>query len=208
MKLPVIATVVEAYRLFFANLAVYARLIWFPAIVLFTASVYARNYLPTAYEESADALPILIGTLLEIVAWTVVTVPAMTAWSRLVVLGRDNADTRLSFSIRAAEWRYLYREILLLLAVVMLGIALFIAALLAGCALFPHCNMDELAEMAAPFMNAFLVLVLLCFARLTLVFPAVAVGRVATFGDSWRLAKGNGFRLALLMLIVLLPTYC
>ena len=33
MSLPVIATIVEAYRLFFANLTLYARLYWFPVLM-------------------------------------------------------------------------------------------------------------------------------------------------------------------------------
>jgi hypothetical protein len=47
----------------------------------------------------------------------------------------------------------------------------------------------------------------LCSVRLLLVLPAVAIGRKESLVESFRLTRGNGWRLSLLVLLALWPTY-
>jgi hypothetical protein len=83
MKLPVIPTLIEAYRLFFANLDIFARLVWFPVVVQFAAAVFARNYLPALDAEDPGRFS-LFGASVEAFSY-VLAIPASTAWCRLVV---------------------------------------------------------------------------------------------------------------------------
>ena len=114
MTLSIFPTLIKAYRLFFANLGVYARLIWFPAVAQFAAAVFSRNYVPRLEPESSEDL-VLLGVTLEIFTWAPV-IPAATAWSRLAIFGKNDGRARIAYSVRVAEWRYLWRSLVFLCA--------------------------------------------------------------------------------------------
>lgn len=204
MKLPIAPTIVDAYRIFFANLGAFARLAWFPVIAQFAAAVFARNYVPGLAPETSEKLW-LLGMSLEILV-LFLGIPATTAWYRLVALGREDRCARIRYSVRATELQYLWRYLVFLVVVLSVGFCIVLAAS-EICTATASCEEFESSVLAGPFLLMPFVVVALSFVRFMLVLPAAATGRRMRFGDSWRLTKGNGYRLGALLFLAGAPFY-
>lgn len=198
-RLPVVATIIEAYRIFFANLSIFARLFWFPAMVAFAAAVCARHYLPsigTAGDESFDNL----GTSLEVAA-LLFEIPAITAWYRLVILGSSDGNARIQYSVGIEEWRYLIRTALL--------IAIFLVAI--GILFSLAWSVPQFEEaLEEPFVEACLLAAVLSaglFAVVPFLFllPAASIGKSMTILDSMSATNGNRCRIFITFIFTLLP---
>lgn len=200
MKLPVVATIIEGYRLFFANLGIFARLVWLPAIVEFSATVWARYYLPATETGGGENFP-LLAVSLEVAALPV-AVPAITAWYRLVILG-NSSEARIRYSIQVEEWRYLLRGTFLILIAVLIILGL-------AWVVWEVPLLDE--AMQYPIVEEFVFVAILgCsvmgVVQWLFVLPAVAVGKTMTFSDSLSATKGNTLRLFLLVMVAILPSW-
>ncbi|MPY75634.1 MAG: hypothetical protein GEU87_15395 [Alphaproteobacteria bacterium] len=206
MKLLVIHTLIESYRLFFANLGAFARLVWFPLVAQFIAAMFSRNYVPGLDPESPAYLSLSwFGAWLEAFAW-ILSIPAMTAWYRLVVLGREDRLARFTYSVGAAEWRFLCRAFIFGVAALAILAGISVAAWLA---FFPSASWDEFESQtfSDPVLLILPGVVAFSLARFLLVFPAVAIGQELGFCSAWRVTKGNGFRLSTMVVLAAFPSY-
>jgi len=200
MKLPVIAIIVDAYRLLFANFGIAARLNCFPVLLQFAAAIVARNYLPGLDPENPDRFSWLT-TCLEAASY-LFAIPAETAWYRLVILGKDDSHARIRYSVRLAEWRYLIRGVLLFIIV---G-AVFTCLATAAWAIPPLSQAMESLNIEELVLAALLGIAIFSVTHLLFVLPSAALGQRADFRDSLRTTRGNGWRLFLLIILAVGPS--
>lgn len=190
-KVPVWALAAAAYRDVAANWHGLARIggIWFLLMWLPVTAVW-------------DSPAVLLVDIVALAA----TVAMAVAWHRHIL--EDAPLTRWMAPLDAGALRYLWRSILctgmgfgVLLAA---STVLVLGTVVTGTEFHPE-RLDRSPLMAVTFVLAVLVATYLV-GRLQLVFPAAAIGDGATgFFGSWQITKGNGWRLALGLLLVALP---
>jgi hypothetical protein len=201
VKLAVIQTNLDAYRIWFANFSIYLRLIWFPFLAQTALEVYTDIYVPGLDLEDRNYDSMLTPVIGATIASLVVAIPAATAWHRLIIIGVNHRSSRIEYSLSSEEGRYLGRSILLLLFVVLVVIVfVFFGVFLSDVSSeLPGWASSQLAVVV------FLMLWLLLVVHFLLVLPAAAVGDRVTFGESLRATRGNGWRLYLIYLLASLP---
>ncbi len=218
--LPVFATAVESFRFvithrrelrrlaFFAVPAFYLIHIAFDSIDWFALSHYGLN--ATAMRALADL--VLRGGIATIV---------LVAWHRVVMLKVGARRTLPPISIGLREFRYFVVWVLLSVAfvavfaatmaamvavqfVAMLGVY-FLLLLLGLSKMLVVGQRDQL--MLVMWISVFFALPMASYitGRLSLVLPAMAVDRKRPLRQAWRLSAGNGWRLVIASLLVMLP---
>lgn len=186
-KLPVLKTVTASYLALLYNVGLAARLLVLPLVLYFVTGLFV---LSEASLSDIGQAALIFG----FIVYGLVSIPMVTAWHRLVIMGHGHPDARLRFSLQRTEWHHL-----------VCGIKLIAVLILA--ATLPAVAIAELLEgllMAVAFAILFLV-VMLAAIRLSLVLPAAAVGQPMALMESWRLTAGNTWRLVLIHFIIPLP---
>lgn len=180
-KLPVRDTAIESNRLLWAHRDQLFSIVW--AWLLVMVPVYALAHWLSAGGTTWD-----VERLLELPFLASVAV----GWHRLLLEARPVAAPYLALDravLGYAAW------------------SLVIAAWWEGWTLLARVNpalVDHLS-VAVGFMLTTLLLVFLV-GRCSLIFPAVAVGAPLSLAQSWRLTRGNTFRIFWGSLLTLLPT--
>ena len=215
-RLPVWRIFKASYLALFRNLGLAFRLAIVPYILGFLPIVVLAIFTggmmldDPAILDSAGVGGIALFYAATLVS-SVAIIPMITAWHRLVILGHDHSNARLRYSIARSEWRYLLKLVMYFTIVLLLSIALIFGVFAAGAALSVLLATNSFGSTIAStglivgsvlLYGYYIGLIL----RLCMVFPAAAVGTKLSFRDSWRLSKGNTWRLFFTFMIVLLPT--
>lgn len=199
-KLPVLATVFLAYELFFSNIKVFVKLVWIPFVVFLAADVFTLSFVISLPEESAGRVS-FPGYWVDMICW-LSTIPAITAWHRLVVFGADDPNARIRYSIEKPEFRYMGVCIVLYVAYVLAGTAInMVLALLA-----PLTGIIDSFMLTSLLVYIGFALALVVVARGLLALPAAAIGQSKTLRNSVRHSRGNGLRIALVYALAIAPS--
>jgi hypothetical protein len=198
--LPVMLTIGHAWRLLWTNRDDLLRLAIVPAGLSFALDLVALALEGGSAETSAAADP-RAGFWLILVAKIVLATLFSVSWLRFLLLRgeRNRRDFGMRWTRRHTT--FLWRNLVLILCFT--TIVVLVAALTGGAL-----SMGRAAALEASGAGAFVVgLVLLagtyiCF-RLSLIFPAIAVGQAYGFAQSWRDTAGVGLQLVLIFGLIL-----
>ena len=151
--------------------AIFVRLALVPFVWMAATGIFFETYVPFGTAGWFRALHVLSDA-----AGILLLMPTATAWHRLVVLGRDHPQARLSYAFRRDEWRYFLRSLTLFALMIgiwlMVLLALGVANLVFGMPM-PSQGSAGFRLVLQPFV---LVLCLALLAPRFLVLPAAAIG--------------------------------
>ena len=192
LRIPVFTTVLSAYAFVWRERRDFLALA-FPAIVALAILITLSARLAAA-AGAAAGIGLGFGVLLLGVANLAVWVLFAVAWHRRFLLPDERATVRAALRWHRRHTRFL-----------MLAIALFGLLALAGLLGGP---LIMLVFGAVAGLGGALILALvltLCYARLSLLFPAAAVDHGLSFRNCWEMTRGNGWRLLWIVFLVGIP---
>lgn len=223
MKLPVFATVKQAYGFFWVHRSDFWKLA-LPAIIIVSLSgaiftwgtwmAYGRagsfaEYLENAADpEIVDFQSFFVLWLLAFIVFAAVFCMYAVSWHRLYLVPGEDASARGTYRWGGRQWRFLlgYIKVFLIvipifivLAVILGGIGGVVGAAAAGgggATLF----VSVLVAQALSWL-----IVGWFYARFSMLFPAMAADAGLKVREAWRLSKGNGWRLLWIIVFVALP---
>lgn len=192
MKLPVVRILTRTVGVIASKRAALLRALILPATVL------------TLFELLVDFRPenILLGLAVTPVDLIVTTI-YLVSCHRIVLLGDAAIPNRWSVYFTERELRFLLWSILL--GVIMAAILVLAVAVVFVMAFALDGFQRYRFQAIGAVFGAALAAILYVDARLSLVFPVTAIGRAASFRESWRLTSGNGWRLASILGIAAAP---
>ena len=224
-KIVIWATVLESYRVILKHPLAFLRICWLPLIILFLLNLIFGTFGPgAASAEPAVVLAEVGRVLVNILAQTTVAAVVLVAWHRVVMLGPEGHSGLLAVALGLREMRYLLAWLLLsvlFLVLIILCFAVIVAigfatllGLKVGLTLLnashllylggtDHFFILQLASLAPAFLLATYVA-----SRLSLILPAMATDRQRSVRRAWTLSAGNGWRLTVASLFVMLPVEC
>jgi hypothetical protein len=184
-KIPMWRTIAGAYQSVFLNPGLFVRVGWAWMAVAYAATIAAGVF----------AIP-FAGTIAHFLALTAFAV----LWHRSILLDERPAGL-VHLRVGKAEIRYFLLGLLLTAAILAPAIAMQQWALVQA----PHASGPVAVAILAA-MIAVLWASLAVVARLTLVYPATAIGAFAfSFKQSWRMTHGNTLRILGGALLATLP---
>lgn len=201
------ALIFQSWRLFLANLDVFLALMWRPFAITALAAYCAVELVPF--------LGVDLTTMLYTLVAMIVVIPVITAWHRMILLGSDNPEARVTYRVGQAEWAYLRGAALLygLGYVIGLLVEQLYGPLIGGPLLWAAregCDVGGLISTYGPAVvhwTAVAVIVGFLVARFFLVLPAAAVGLPFSFSQSASVTRGQGLRLIMAYLMASLPAF-
>lgn len=218
-KIPVGATIAQAYGFAFSRFPSVFRVLWLPMLLAWIPSLALQSRLQAlsagmmAHDISAIAQ--LWTILLPLYLFIFVLMCMQAIGVLRLVLGQQQPSW-FYFSLGRPVWR-LFGNVLLMILIAFLGI---LAAVLAG--LLVNFLLDAIAKAANfPALTATLHFIsaisfiaiwcawFYCFVRLTfLLAPVIATGEPGmALGRAWTLGKGNFWRMFAVLLSFLLPFF-
>lgn len=197
----------HSWRLFLANLDVFLALMWRPFAVTALAAFGAV--------ELVRYLGVSLTTLLYTLVAMIVVIPVITAWHRMILLGSDNPEARVTYRIGTAEWTYFRGAALLygLGYVIGLLVEQLYGPLIGGPLLWAAREGFDSTGLIAAYgpaivhWTAVAIIVGFLVARFFLVLPAAAVGLPFSFSQSASVTRGQGVRLILAYLLASVPAF-
>lgn len=207
MKLPVWRTVKAAYLVIFHNPLLALKLGFVPMCFVIAPAILSGYFwggAPT--EEYAAALVENTGfcQILNFVSY-LATIPMITAWHRMVILGHADPDSRLRYSVHKYEWSYLWKGFLFALIVASIYLLGSLVIMGVNSVMHTHAPQDMLVFINWVIAAALVLVFCVYFSRLSLVFPAAAAGKPIGFGESWSKTRGNTVRLFVAACLGFLP---
>ncbi len=218
--LPVFATAIASFRFVLTHRRELLRLAWLavPAFLVITLGLdsFQSNRL-AGDGVSAD----VVRSLLDLSARAVIASIVLVAWHRVVMLKQVGTQGAPGPAFGPREIRYLF--VWLALSLAFLGafaavvaimttiqfvamVVLYLLLLIVGAAdALTVGQRDQFVVLL--WISVFFALPAASYVagRLTLVLPALAVDRRRPLRQAWRMSAGNGWRLVLSSLLVLLP---
>ena len=210
-KIPVLATIREAYNFTFTHLGAIIGLIWLPMIMITVIGFFVLQHFFDAYagalaSGSASAMgPEALGVLCFFVAAlllsTIMAVPVTQ-----LALGTRKQGALIYFSFGALEWR-LFRGVMGLVGFLLLP--LLVVSVLAG--LLETANGGPLGPvngaMAISAMYVGLLFAMIYFGlRFGAMMPALAVSENGPLlPRAWKLSAGNFWRIFAVVLAIFIP---
>jgi hypothetical protein len=188
-KLPVLETVLEAYRRVFGNLALVARAALFPFVL---SMVLVAVSFGAAESPLLTTLAVILGFL----PYTIFGV----AWHRVTLLGPVAGMPPLVPALAQRHWRFLGY----LMAVTVIGYAVTAMVFSLALAVFRPVAMEMPLVWGIALIVGVLILAYV-IVRLSFVFPAVAVDEAYRLKHSWTHTKGQGFRLLGAVIVTAVP---
>jgi hypothetical protein len=189
MKLPVSEIMLDAFRLPWNRRKEFARALLIPLIGLLAVDLISHYYW-----SGPNVRPNMLWVWLLLLVRAVLYTWLAVRCHRLVLLGAK-IDVAHNWSIR--ENRFL-------LALIALYVMLMVFSMLVAGIIIPLLSQDFLKELMES--KWWLVLISVpawyVFARLSLVFPAIAVDRPFGITGAWNLSAGNGWRLFVVVCIL------
>lgn len=199
--------ILKSWRLFLINLDVFLALMWRPFAATALAAFCAVELVPIVGVD--------IATLGYTLVALVVVVPVITAWHRMILLGSDNPEARVTYRIGSAEWAYFKGAALLygLGYVIGLLVEQIYGPLVGGPLLWAAREGLDVGDVIARYGQAGVhwvavaLIVGFLVARFFLVLPAAAIGMPFGFSQSAAATRGQGVRLVLAYLLASLPAF-
>ena len=204
-RLPVVATIRDAYAFTAANLGGIIGLIWIPMVLVTVMGFFAlQRYYNDMIAAMASGVTATLGpTMLMMLGYVVAAVLLRAVMYVAVVqlaLGTRNAPAWAHFAFGAAEWR-MFRAFL---AFVGLVFAFVIPILVIGSAALGAAGAQGPAM--AGLVLLFYGVLLLTVPRFLTLLPAIAVAEEApVLRRSWQLSAGNFWRLLGIMAGIFVP---
>jgi len=207
-RLPVLATVADAWRELRHDWRIFARL----SVAPFAIQLIGNALLVIGTGGGIDRASHGWGTV-RLIAYSIVLwialVPAITAWHRHVILGPEARPPRPEYQFGAGERTYVVKSALFLVMLMLLAIPLAIPTGLVTAVL--GAAADELADLERfrPLLAAMVwitsaIMLLIC-APWFLIFPAAALGRSLRLREASAMARGNRLRLLAVLGLAYLP---
>ena len=215
-KVPIVETIVSAYRFTFGDLGMVIGLIWLPLVIYTLGQFFVTNYVeavsPADPGATGQATAILFGFSLVSVFLTAMIGVSLT---RQAIAPRG-AKVVAQFVISAAEFNYFFA----LLGVFLIMIAVYVASLIAdfflaslrnalagGLAAAIGANALKLATVVLLFVLDLAVLLFIGVRLAFLVAPVtVAEGRIDLV-RAWKLSRGNFWRMFSVILLTVGPIF-
>jgi hypothetical protein len=206
--------VAESYRFVLSHPRELVRVGWLPLIALFALNLHADGLGPV------DPGPAIGVALVNVLILSLIAAVILVAWHRVVLLG-DGGGRSVAVSLGPRELRYLLSWLALSVVFFVLFALAWALVIAAGFAVLVVLKFvlllagagDSLALgqtdqfvilLYAAVLPAFLLASYFA-TRLSLVLPAMATDRRRSLGRAWSLSAGNGWRLVLAALLVMLP---
>ena len=208
VRLPVLATVADAWRELRHDWRTFARLSVAPFAIQLIGHALLVIGAGGGVEKASRGWGMARLLAYSIVLWLAL-VPAITAWHRHVILGPDARPARPEYQFGAGERTYIGNSVLFLVMLMLLAIPLAIPTGLLTAVL--GAASDDLADLERfrPLLAAMVwitsaIMLLIC-APWFLIFPAAAVGRSLRLRDARAMARGNHLRLLVVLGLAYLP---
>jgi len=204
-KLPVLATVREAYAIWFANIGLWLKLMALPAVAVVAAILFLRN---VSFSSDAEFEKIIVDLLMPFLIFTI-SVPVITGWHRLILRGEDQRVGK--YRVGRREFRYIKFSAFVWLGItVVFGISSAVAVYLYPLITqFVWQNFDAWlgSWLLGPWVLGPLIYMTIAgaFSIFGLIFPAAAIGERLSFRQSSRCTWGNRWRLILISTLASLP---
>ena len=209
-KLPILRTTVASWGTVPRNLGLMFRLYW-PWMAIMAIALLAWGTGVVVNSGFANPSPVLIGgaawvPVLVMVLAGIVAVPAVfVGWHRGIQNGeRPSQPIRIDGPV----WAYIGYSILIGIALVLsLGLVLLMVTVVAGITTGLGDGPMSIERLVAlrPFLPLVIIPYYLLLSRFSLVLPAVAVGRPMSLSQSFRMTRGNTWRLTVGAGLVYLP---
>ncbi len=206
--------VAESYRFVLSHPRDLVRIGWLPLIALFALNLHFDGVGPAALG------PAIGEAAVNLLVLSLIAAVILVAWHRVVLLG-DGGRRGIAINLGPREMRYLLSWLVLSAVFLVLFMIAWALVTAAGFALLVALKLALLlagagGSLALGDTDQFLVLLYVAvlpafllasyFAtRLSLVLPAMATDRRRSLGRAWSLSAGNGWRLVLAALLVMLP---
>lgn len=163
------------------------------ALIVVTSDVVLYRTDPNNFVSS-------VGDMLTLI----VTVPFITAWHRVTLLGRVGAEGSISYAFRFSE--IVYIGYLCVVFAIPLGSVLIIALVIGGI-LYGGGAIGALWLFFNVLLLVAIVFSFVVWVRFSLVFPSVSVGARMGLSQAWNASRGNGWRILWVFLVVSLPLF-
>ncbi|UCG77479.1 MAG: hypothetical protein JSV21_07810 [Nitrospirota bacterium] len=184
-QLQVIKLVTASYQFIKDNILIYFNLIKYPLLTLIIIGLFILNM----DFDNRKLLVFLFNIML-----ILLMIPAVTAWHRLIVIGKGNRTNDISYRISKNEW--LYIKALLLISVIALSIGIFMALFVLPVAWgISESSGIQLYASLIKLIAWVIMFTLLC--RFLLILPSSALGIKMRVYESSRAFKGNAIRFAI-----------
>lgn len=209
-KLPVWATVREAYAIWFANLGLWLKLSIVPVVILIVLKAIAPSVLPDANNIDSGSLGVSDAFFVVFAVIIYLSeIPLATAWHRFILTHEDRASHR--YLIGGREWRYFLKALLITIIVLLVS---FVLGIVVGVVMIPF-MMGGAATLNVPLiilvtglaMIGFYALLGYFLGHLFLMLPGAAVGRRISTRDTRAAVRGNEWRLVGIYIVALLPIW-
>jgi len=189
----VMATVRAAFGFVNRNLTTLLAIAWVP--LAFNLLLLTADYVLVGDGN-------LLTNLLIFLLSAAINVPFLTAWHRITLMDGDRTRAVVRYAFRPAEIRFLGYALVFYSALYFAVIAVPFILLTIRSAAIPIGGGPLLY---VTLYLAFAVALFLLFLKLSLVFPAAAVGHSMTFADSWRYTEHNVWAMFFVMVFIFLP---
>lgn len=214
--------VADSYRFVLSHPRDLIKVGWLPLTALFVLNLWLDGMGPAAHGLGTATPALAIAQVaLNILVLSPIAASILVAWHRVVLLHVDTSGSSVGVRLGWREMRYLFSW--LALSAVFLGIftlawglviglgfllmVAFKAALLltqAGASPALGSTDQFIVLLYTAVLPAFLLASYFA-TRFSLVLPAMATDRQRSLGTAWNLSAGNGWRLVLAALFVMLP---
>jgi hypothetical protein len=216
-KIPLEKIIGAAYRFFFSNILSILGTVWFPLLLmgaLIAASLWA--VLPASFfhgdfehfdkQEFLAVVPALIAVYPVVIFASLVLSAMIAVGITRRALGMTHGPTFIYFSLGAPVWRMVGAFILFFL-----GYIMFVGLTVGVCVAVVFASTKLDSKVLAGLIDAAVIIGAGCFmiyaiVRVYFFLPAVVVAEEhISFSRSWRLGRGNFWRIVLLALMIIIP---
>ncbi len=192
-KIPIAKLITDSYKILIDNWNRYLKLLSVPFIILiliglaiyFIESEKTRNMLAIAYKW---LIPVLM-------------IPIVTSWHRLILLGTNNKNARISYNYSSEDWLYFKALIILVIAFLITN---FLLGLLLGPIFIALAKVTSEVITIGIYQIILLIIIFLILCRFLLILPAAALGRKMDIAQSSLSMSGNALRITAAYILALL----
>jgi hypothetical protein len=212
-KLPVWATVVQAFGFFWDNRGQFLRLAALPVLAIIIVNVandYAFGIETFEFEQDLSATQTAASILVGYVN-IIIYSPFCVAWSRLLLTREISQTESAGIRVGRRELRYMAWSAIVVTLLQLPLLSWFLADNWFGLSDLVESEAldDELGLLLALAVFAWTVTSLFAIfylgARLMLVLPAISVSQRLSLAMSWRLTRRSGLRIAAVLFAAILP---
>lgn len=221
-KIPLEATVVDAYKFFFSNIISIIGTVWLPFLIFaavagaFVVNLVPHDWLIGHFEPPTDPAGFVrdhIGVIALAVPSLIITGLLTGAMIKVgilrLALGEAHGVTLIWFSLGARVWRMIAASFVL---VFVWGVIEFAGVVVVGgvnaAFIAAHASTVVVALTNVVLVIAIIVAAIYILARLFFFLPAIIVAENKVgLSRAWDLGKGNVWRIVVVLLAVIIPVY-